>query len=64
MYFGGVMKNLYKQYSYNVIRDILNQFAISIFGALLSMATSAAESNTLSIVVSIFAILFYLFLLL
>ena len=62
MYFGGVMKNLYKQYSYNVIRDILNQFAISIFGALLSMATSAAESNTLSIVVSIFAILFYLFL--
>ena len=56
------MKNLYKQYSYNVVRDILNQFAISIFGALLSMATIATESDTLSIVVSIFAIAFYLFL--
>ncbi|MBQ8848907.1 MAG: hypothetical protein IJ011_01075 [Clostridia bacterium] len=56
------MKTFFKQYSYNVVRDVLNQFAISIFGALLSMATSAAESNTLSIVVSAFAIAFYLYL--
>lgn len=56
------MKSFFKQYSYNVIKDLLNQFAISIFGALLAMATSTAESNTLSIVVSIFSIVFYLFL--
>lgn len=56
------MKSFFKQYSYNVVRDLLNQFAISIFGALLSMAASAAESNTLSIVVSVFSIVFYLFL--
>jgi len=40
----------------------VNQFAISIFGAMLSMATSAAANNTLSIVVSVISILFYLFL--
>ena len=56
------MKGFFKQYSYNVIKDLLNQFAISIFGALLALATSAAESNTLSIVVSVFSIVFYLFL--
>ena len=56
------MKSFFKQYSYNVIKDLLNQFAISIFGALLAMAASAAESNTLSIVLSIFSIVFYLFL--
>ena len=40
----------------------VNQFAISLFGAMLSMATAAAQSNTLSIITSILAILFYLFL--
>lgn len=56
------MRSFFKQYSYNIIKDLLNQFAISIFGALLAMATAAAESNTLSIAVSIFSIVFYLFL--
>ena len=56
------MKSFFKQYSYNVIRDLLNQFAISIFGAMLSMATTAAENKTLAICVSVFAIIFYLFL--
>lgn len=56
------MKSFFKQYSYNIVRDILNQFIISIFGAALSMATSATESKTFTIVVSVFAILFYLFL--
>jgi hypothetical protein len=40
----------------------VNQFAISIFGSVLAMATITAGNNTLKIVVSIFAILFYLFL--
>ena len=61
-FYGGSMKGFFKQYSYNIVRDILNQFAISVLGALLSMATSAANSNTLSMVVSVFAIVFYLFL--
>ena len=60
--FGGSMKSFFKQYSYNVVKDLLNQFAISIFGSLLAMATIAAENTTLSIVVSIFSIVFYLFL--
>ena len=41
----------------------VNQIAISIFGLMLSMATTNAQSSVLSIVVSAFAILFYLFLL-
>ena len=56
------MKSFFKQYSYNIIKDILNQFAISVLGAMLSLATSAAANDTLSIVVSVFAALFYLFL--
>ena len=41
----------------------VNQFAISIFGSVLAMATASSGNNTLTLVVSIFAILFYLFLL-
>ena len=40
----------------------VNQFAISLFGAMLSMAAVAAESRSLSIITSVIAILFYLFL--
>ena len=56
------MKGFFKQYSYNIVKNLVNQFAISVFGAFLSMATTAAKNDTLSIVVSSFAILFYLFL--
>lgn len=56
------MKGFFKQYSYNVVRNLVNQFAISVFGAFLSMATTAADNNVLSISVSVFAIVFYLFL--
>ena len=41
----------------------VNQFAISLFGAMLSMATTAAKNNTLAIIVSVLAIIFYMFLL-
>ena len=40
----------------------VNQFAISIFGSMLAMATTAAENNTLSIIVSVLSVVFYLFL--
>lgn len=56
------MKGFFKQYSYNIVKNLVNQFAISVFGAFLSMATTAAKNDTLSIIVSSFAILFYLFL--
>ncbi len=56
------MKGFFKHYSYNVVKNLVNQFAISVFGAFLSMATTAASNDKLSIAVSIFAIIFYLFL--
>lgn len=56
------MKNLFREHSYSIVKMFINQIAIGIFGAMLSMATAAASSNTLSLVVSIFAVIFYLFL--
>lgn len=56
------MKGFFSKYSYSVVKMLINQFAIGIFGAVLSMATTTAGSDPLTIVVSIFAILFYLFL--
>ena len=56
------MKNFFEKYSYSTIKMFVNQFAISIFGAVLAMAATAAGNNILTIVVSSFAILFYLFL--
>lgn len=56
------MKNIFKDYSYSIVKMFVNQVAIGIFGAMLSMATSVTASSTFSLVVSIFAVLFYLFL--
>lgn len=56
------MKEFFNNYSYSAIKMFVNQFAISIFGAVLSMATTAVESNTISIIASIASIVFYLFL--
>ena len=41
----------------------LYQFAISLFGTSLAMSTIATENKTLTIIVSVFSVLFYLFLL-
>lgn len=57
---GGNMKDFLNNYSYSAVKMFVNQFAISIFGAMLSMATTVGGNDTISIVVSIFAILFYL----
>ncbi|MBE6576649.1 MAG: hypothetical protein E7653_00750 [Ruminococcaceae bacterium] len=56
------MKGFFGQYSYSIIKMFVNQFAISIFGSVLAMATAASGNKTLTLVVSIFAIIFYLFL--
>ncbi len=56
------MKAFFNKYSYDTIRMFVNQFAISIFGSLLAMATSFSGNSTLTFFVSCFAIAFYLFL--
>lgn len=56
------MKNFLHNYSYSSVKMFVNQFAISIFGAMLSMASTAAENDTLAFWCSILAIVFYLFL--
>ncbi len=57
------MKDFFHRYSYSIVKMFVNQFAISIFGTMLSMATSATENDVFTLVVSIFSIVFYLFLL-
>ncbi len=57
------MNGFFSKYSYNIIKVFVNQFAISIFGSVLAMATASSGNNTLTLIVSIFAVLFYLFLL-
>ena len=56
------MKSFFRQYSYSIIKMFVNQFAISIFGIVLAMATLAANNTVLTWIVSIFSIVFYLFL--
>ena len=56
------MKDFFKQYSYSMIKMFVNQFAISIFGFGLAMATIASGNDVVSLIASIFSICFYLFL--
>lgn len=57
------MKNLLREHSYNIVKMFLTQFAIAIFGFVLAVASGKAQNPALRNVTSIFAILFYLFLL-
>ena len=57
------MKDFFHRYSYSIVKMFINQFAISVFGTTLAMATSATKNDVFTLCVSIFAILFYLFLL-
>ncbi len=54
------MKAFFERYSYDSVRMLLNQVAIAIFGFALGMTAVKAESDTLLMVTSIAAILFYL----
>jgi hypothetical protein len=60
---GGFMKDFLHNYSYSAVKMFVNQFVISLFGAMLSMASTATESDSFAIVLSVIAVLFYLFLL-
>lgn len=57
------MKAFFHKYGYSAVKMFVNQFAISVFGSVLAMATTSADNNVLTVIVSVFAILFYLFLL-
>ena len=57
------MKKLLGEYSYSIVKMLIYQIAIGIFGAMISMATFAMKNDTLSIVVGVLSVLFYLFLL-
>ena len=57
------MKEFFHKYGYSLVKMFLYQFAISLFGITLAMATISTKNNTLTIIVSICAVIFYLFLL-
>ena len=57
------MKQFFRTHSYDMVKMFLYQFAISIFGFSLAFAVGKANSVPLRNGTSIFAILFYLFLL-
>ena len=52
----------WKGYSYSIVKMFINQFAIAMFGITLAIATGKTDSSTLQLVCSVFAVLFYLFL--
>jgi len=56
------MKGFFQKYSYSIIKMFVNQFAISLFGLILAMLTTAVDHTVLTIVASAFSIAFYLFL--
>ena len=57
------MKAFFDKYSHDIVKMFVYQFAISIFGLGLFLATSTTDNNLFTGIVSAFSILFYLFLL-
>lgn len=51
----------FKKHSYDMVKMLINQLAISIFGNALALATGETQQG-LRIVTSVFSVLFYLFL--
>lgn len=56
------MKNFLKKYSYLMVKIFIAQCVIGLFGNVLALAGVKSESNALTIAISVFAIIFYLFL--
>ena len=57
------MKDFFSKYSYSIVKMFVNQFAISLFGASLALATASSDNDLLTVIVSVGAVLFYTFLL-
>ncbi len=56
------MKQFFKDHSYDMVKLMLNQIAIAIFGFSLTLVAGNMENETLRTVAAICSILFYLFL--
>jgi len=56
------MVDFFKNRSYEAVKFLVTQVAISIFGLVLSLACELAKNDALQLACSIFAILFYMFL--
>ena len=61
------MKKFFHDYSYNIVKMFINQIAIAIFGTSLTIAAVSVHGDSegfdaFTLLVSIFSILFYLFL--
>ena len=56
------MKSFFQDYLYSSVKMLVNQLAISIFGLVLALASMATNNDTLTMIVSAFSIIFYLFL--
>lgn len=54
--------NFIKKYSYDIVKLYINQIAISIFGNVLAISCGMAGYDTLKLITSIFAVLFFFFL--
>ena len=57
-----MMKHFFQRYSYESVHLFLNQFAIGLFGTSLAFASNAAGSTVLSVITTVFSILFLFFL--
>ena len=56
------VREFMQKHSYNAVRLFIDQIAISIFGLVLAIACGRVENDTLKIITSVGAIVFYLFL--
>ena len=56
------MKKFWERYSYDVVKLLLDQFAVAMFGIVLAISIGKAENHSLQIVAGVAAIIFYLFL--
>ena len=59
--FPPAMINFLKEYSYSIFKMLVNQIGMTMFGLVLSMATH--QNDTLLLITSLFAVLFYMVLL-
>lgn len=57
------VKKFWERHSYDVVKLILDQFAIAMFGIALAISIGKAQNETLQVFASIAAVIFYLFLL-
>lgn len=56
------MKKFFYKYSYESVRLFLNQFAISLFGLTLVLASGLAGIDALKVITSVLSVIFFLFL--